>query len=271
VYVYPEKRGAINRRDLFRSQMIPTCSMFIRHDLVKIWPSFLMDVMGLDYCMQLYLANKGDVYYISSTMGAYRYGSGTWSRGSQVDKVIHGIHDLVHLLNNLEGGHKNELLTQLLNLIVSNNLLIDNESRKKVSSLLGILNEFWLREMFNSLVLEIYPRIIKSTSHKDDQEISQLIDQLSKKDNLISQLQESNDILMNTINEREVNSNEMKGAKEAFERAYLGQIQELKRLKDDLKIRNAQVSELHQRIDNYARETKQLDQLFMSELKKTDS
>ena len=265
IYIYPEKPGVINQKDLFKSQMIPTCSMFIRHESIKTLPLFLNHVMGLDYCMQLYLANKGDIYFISDVMGTYRYGAGTWSRGSQRDKVIHGIHDLVHLLNHLDGGHKSELLTQLGNLIVSNNLFSATDSIKKVGPLLGQLNEFWLRKMINSILFVSFPRLVKSTSQKE-QEIDLLIEKLNKKNNVAYQLQESNDRLVHTIKEREDNFKEMTEAKEAFEHAYLGKVQELKRLNVQLSLKYSHISQLQESIAVYLRRTKELDQSYMRKL-----
>jgi glycosyltransferase involved in cell wall biosynthesis len=61
--------------------LFPTNSMLFPAALVKKMPNFYMNAPIGDYPLSIFLALKGDVYYIDSCMSVYRYmAEGSWSR-----------------------------------------------------------------------------------------------------------------------------------------------------------------------------------------------
>jgi len=61
--------------------IFPTNSMFFKTTLVKKMPNFCMNAPVGDYPLTIFLALKGEIYYVDCCMSAYRYMvEGSWSR-----------------------------------------------------------------------------------------------------------------------------------------------------------------------------------------------
>lgn len=83
-----EQYGQINDAILRGGGYCPTASLFFRREHVKKMPDFYLKAKTGDYPLQVFLASKGDIYYINKCMSAYRTGDpNSWTgRNANLNK-----------------------------------------------------------------------------------------------------------------------------------------------------------------------------------------
>jgi glycosyltransferase involved in cell wall biosynthesis len=92
------RKPASGIKDIVKGKFIPTASMMIRREFLKIPPWFDTIYNG-DWCLQMLLADIGPAGYLPEVMGVYRLNSGGLSSKRKDVEVLYEKINLLNLVN----------------------------------------------------------------------------------------------------------------------------------------------------------------------------
>ena len=113
----PARKPGVHRltvRDLFRGNLIPTCSVMFRNSLFEDFPSWFYSTPSGDWSLHVLNALHGDIGYIDEVMAVYRLHSGsTWSVHSPAEQKQRSVQTLEILRRHLDPSYEPELAVSL--------------------------------------------------------------------------------------------------------------------------------------------------------------
>lgn len=120
-------------KDLFKTWLIPTASIFFRNDLPNEFPSFFQKATHGDLALFLYLSIFGKIKYIDEVMSVYRINSNgvTQSSLNGINHNLKHIEQLELMIDYFKEKYRIELNQRIANYLISIGYLYAKEGKKK--------------------------------------------------------------------------------------------------------------------------------------------
>jgi glycosyltransferase involved in cell wall biosynthesis len=110
--LYPEAwfKDAVTIDDLLSENMICTCSVMFRRDLLGVLPAWHQEVLPGDWAIHILNANRGPIGFLSDVMANYRvHAQGLWSGRSSAEQHAEVLRMLSRVDHHFQGKYTRQI------------------------------------------------------------------------------------------------------------------------------------------------------------------
>jgi glycosyltransferase involved in cell wall biosynthesis len=151
-----KNKNVFTLEDILSSNMIPTASIMFRQGLIHEFPKWIYDVDLVDWTLQVFLAQHGNIGYIDEFLSVYRkHPEGNWSRKSSLEatKELTKLFQYFIKYLHLDSKNQRKVRVNLSKYYVE--LVIFYKQDGDIKNARKYINKLLLNDLLNNRILSI--------------------------------------------------------------------------------------------------------------------
>ncbi|WP_334808178.1 glycosyltransferase [Nostoc sp.] len=151
-----KNKNVFTLEDILSSNMIPTASIMFRQGLIHEFPKWIYDVDLVDWTLQVFLAQHGNIGYIDEFWSVYRkHPEGNWSRKSSLEATKELTKLFQYFSKYLHLDYKNQKKVRVILSKHYVELLIFYKQDGDIKNARKYINKWLLNDLLNNRVLSM--------------------------------------------------------------------------------------------------------------------